>query len=525
MKKCMLGMLFVIIAMVANANNVQLTNIAVTNNVANTAKIIQFDLSWENSWRTTSTNNWDGVWVFFKFKDNDGKWYPLRFTGTNITMPVGATYNMGNSGPTAQGVGMFIYRSQNGFGTAVANDIKAGIESYPGIFEVRGFAIEMVYIPQGSFHVGDSSEFTTSTFTDGGSNRPFLITGTGANTQMGNLSGTLNDRQSSSYSGSLTGFNSGFSDFWVMKYELSQGAYRDFLNTLTYFQQLNRFPAASPPTAASGTDITGVTLIRQSMEIITSGNSTGNTTPAVVGCDLDNDNIYDESTDGEWISKTGLTYPDCAAYLDWAGLRPLTELEFEKACRGPLYPIPEEFAWGTADIASSIYLLSNSGRPTETITNGSSVSGNAIWSNSGLNTVRGGVFANAFSTRISSGASYYGLLDLSGNLSELTVTTSNVAGRSYNGKHGDGLLNASGAANEDYWPGINGNANPLIANGIVTTGGVTAGAGIRIRGGSYSDNIAILNVSERGIAGPDGTANNSTTKINNLGIRGGRSNF
>lgn len=523
-------MLFVIIAMVANANNVQLTNIAVTNNVANTAKIIQFDLSWENSWRTTSTNNWDGVWVFFKFKDNDGKWYPLRFTGTNITMPAGATYNMGNSGPTAQGVGMFIYRSQNGFGTAVANDIKAGIQSYPGVFEVRGFAIEMVYVPQGSFYVGDSTGLSGS-YQNGNSggpvNGPFQITGNGAATQIGQGTGTLFDNQTGLpfFAGFLTGFPSGFNDFWVMKYELSLGAYRDFLNTLTYNQQVNRFPATSPPTSAASTDITGVTLIRQSMEIITPGSSSGNTTPAVVGCDLDNDNVYDENTDGEWIAKTGITYSDCAAYLDWAGLRLLTELEFEKACRGPLYPVPNEYAWGTSDLASSIYLLTNGGRANETIANGSSVVGNATWSNSGLNVVRGGIFANAFSTRISAGAGYYGALDLSGGLYEPAVTTNNAAGRSYTGKHGDGFLTSTGNANEDNWPGINGNANELAANGSYNGGdGVTAGAGIRMRGGSYNTGLANLSVSNRGYVGPNGVTTNSTPKLTNIGIRGGRVN-
>ncbi|HQV62229.1 MAG TPA: hypothetical protein PLG08_15720, partial [Chitinophagaceae bacterium] len=72
---------FILITLIASANNVQLTNISVTNNGTNTGKIIEFDLTWENSWRTASTGNWDGVWVFFKFKDNDGTWYPLHFTG------------------------------------------------------------------------------------------------------------------------------------------------------------------------------------------------------------------------------------------------------------------------------------------------------------------------------------------------------------------------------------------------------------------------------------------------------------
>ena len=65
-KKLLAAFLFIWTA--AAANNVQLTNISVSNNITNTGKVIQFDLSWENSWRTGSTNNYDGVWVFFKLK-------------------------------------------------------------------------------------------------------------------------------------------------------------------------------------------------------------------------------------------------------------------------------------------------------------------------------------------------------------------------------------------------------------------------------------------------------------------------
>ena len=66
-----------------------------------------------------------------------------------------------------------------------------------------------------------------------------------------------------------------------------------------------------------------------------------------------------------------MCWADCATYADWAGLRPMTELEFEKACRGPLKPVPDEYAWGTAAVAGSNskepprdgYALRNAGQP------------------------------------------------------------------------------------------------------------------------------------------------------------------
>ncbi|MCS7153885.1 MAG: hypothetical protein NZ989_08070, partial [Bacteroidia bacterium] len=39
-----------------------------------------------------------------------------------------------------------------------------------------------------------------------------------------------------------------------------------------------------------------------------------------------------------------LSYTDLLSYLDWAGLSPMTEFEYEKACRGPNIPIAGEYA-------------------------------------------------------------------------------------------------------------------------------------------------------------------------------------
>ena len=56
----------------AMANNIQIANGQVMQDGAN--RFIEFDLEWENSWRTDYLNgdddvtNWDAAWVFVKYR-------------------------------------------------------------------------------------------------------------------------------------------------------------------------------------------------------------------------------------------------------------------------------------------------------------------------------------------------------------------------------------------------------------------------------------------------------------------------
>ena len=498
-----------ITSLLSKANNVQLTNVSVSNNITNTGKIIQFDLSWENSWRTTSTGNLDAVWVFFKFKDNDGTWRHLNFTGTGNVMPAGFAYDMGNNGASVTGVGMFIFRSVNGFGTSTATGIRAGITSYPGTFEVRGFAIEMVYVPTGSFWLGDGY-INNNHFYEATTTNAYEVTGTGNTVTIGTSAGNLYDYHAGVFTGNLGSFPTGYEAYWMMKYELSQGAYRDFLNTLTYDQQLTRFEVSGhtpvQTNACLSCDmVNNIQQINGRLEIKTAGSISPTKIPAVVGCDLDNDNIFDEPTDGEWNAMSYISWPDAAAYLDWAGLRPMTEMEFEKAARGPLAPIPNEYPWGNTTISTIGYTITGNGTNNQLVSNAPAGVGNALYATippANFTHLRGGIFANAGSTRTSSGAGYYGAMELAGNVGEFAVFTWNAAGRSYGGKNGDGLLDDDGNANENKWPGINGNNVDTIANtNYAGTTGVTGGAGIKLKGGYKNTIPAALEISERNNCG------------------------
>ena len=224
----------------------------------------------------------------------------------------------------------------------------------------------------------------------------------------------------------------------------------DFLNSLTATQASNRYSASS-------------TGSRYGISV-----SSG---------------VY--STTNPFVACNYLSWADLAAYLDWSGLRPMTELEFEKSCRGTLPAVPNEYAWGTTGIAISAYTLSNSGLANENIaTNYSTTVGNAAtWTTIGTGIygpVRVGIFAgNGLNTgRVTSGATYYGIMEMTGNLEERPVTVGNPTGRGFTGTNGNGLLDVSGNADASNWPGI-----------------TAVGAGFR--GGYWSTYGTYLRVSDR----------------------------
>ena len=65
--------------------------------------------------------------------------------------------------------------------------------------------------------------------------------------------------------------------------------------------------------------------------------------------------------------------------------------------------------------------------------------------------MRVGSFAQAATTRELAGATYYGIMEMGGNLWERIVPVSNTIATQFNGTHGDGLIDASGNPNAATW--------------------------------------------------------------------------
>jgi formylglycine-generating enzyme required for sulfatase activity len=469
-----------------SANDIVVSNISLTDeNATEDYVMVQFDLSWENSWRISSgPANWDAAWVFVKYRLSGGEWQHASLNNNGHSgaaaaidaglLDPGSAFNAS----TNPALGVFIYRSADGTGTVSMSGAQlrwnygANGLSDDAIVDVKVFAIEMVYVSEGAFAAGsggsETSCFTLTTIN--------TANATTAPTGAGSLGGQAGGYPTGQTAPDNASWPNGFSAFYCMKYEISQQQYVDFLNTLTQTQANNRKYNGSDYRYA----ITGTT-------------------------------IGSYATTNPYVACNFLSWMDGAAYSDWAGLRPMTELEYEKACRGTVAPVANEYAWGTNTVAGSAYTLDNDGAADEGITaNYSTSAGNASYmpTDGGIDgPLRVGIFAAnaANSGRITAGASYYGIMELSGNLYERTVTVGNPEGRAYTGVHGNGILSGNGKANETAWPGF-------------ISGEVTVATGSGFRGGGFSNFITGLQVSDRNIA-----AETDNYRYGDVGFRSVRS--
>jgi len=140
---------------------------------------------------------------------------------------------------------------------------------------------------------------------------------------------------------------------------------------------------------------------------------------------------------------------------------------------------------------------SNIGASNELITNTTTGFGNAEWGNTAPSIpepggLRNGIFATSTSDRISSGATYYGVMEMTGGLSEYCITFGTVAGRSTRyTPNGNGVISANGYAlltftsPQSGWPGLDGNSSPTTPNACTLTCEVYGNAGIMTRGGNW----------------------------------------
>ncbi len=435
-----------LIGALMQANNLQITNLSV--NWAN--QTVTFNISWENGWRlTTPPANWDAAWVFVKFRQCNALSDPWTHGQISTTVgdhtfptqlqPVLSDGSASGIDPAPNNLGVMLRHTGTGtFATVGPYTVTLKVTNLPtsGSYDIAVFGIEMVFIPEGSYTLG------TLTLGDGHFNA--IDRGAHAFDQNGNqhnphvpYSITSESAISLKWAGSTTTsinvpatFPKGYKAFHIMKYEISQGQYADFLNTL-------------PGTVANARYVTNFNTNRNRLQ-------GGGTYP----------NTY--SSDRPDRAQNFLSWHDLCAYLDWAALRPITEMEYEKACRGA-GPSSNEFAWGSTNVVAGTTIGITPENGTEVFTvpaNANCTYNNVTFSggDGGQGPTRVGIHAKVGSpSREASGATYYGVLDMSGNVYEQVVMVSapdgTVGSPAYQGSWGDGVLDwANGVANQSDWP-------------------------------------------------------------------------
>ncbi len=428
---------------------------------------LQFTVQWDNSWRLapgSGAGNWDAVWLFVKYQDcANNLWRHVNLSTTVGDHTIGGSQLEAITVADARGVYLRLNTNTITSVSSAVITLKFATLVDAG-YNYQVFGIEMVNVPTNSFVIGDC--------TGGTNGYGFFCQWLTAATQTAGLA--YNSYFSNNWGATLnSSYPMGVNSFYCMKYEICQEQYAAFLNTLTYDQQAvcsAALPNSAPGTLALAPNTNG----RNGIRIATSGSLSN--VPAVYGCNLNNNGTLNEAADGQNIACNYLQWSDLMAYLDWAALRPMTEFEYEKVCRGNQSQVVNEYVWGvpaaqpspppiTQAISSA---LTNAGASNEL----STATGNGLCAyganNAALGPLRCGFAATNATSRIQAGSSYYGCMDMAGNVWEQCVGGINIGATNFGftGVLGDGLLATTGYANTAGWPAWGG-----VGGGGIMRGG------------------------------------------------------
>lgn len=411
MKRC-----FLAFALALTWSSGQATNLTLSKPILyleNGVPYTVFNLSWDNAWH--HERNHDAAWLFFKLWSVNGDRQHIKvLKDGHAVVSTFATTGLKLAFKTSEdGVGLFVlpeskYRGKVEAIVKVMLDPASfeGVDTRSVFFDAYG--IEMVHIPEGAFEVGYPGEKAAPYGSIYQPGKNGTLAGTVKITAEDQElliaeNGDLFYQAKRGYEGDQTGkipaqYPKGVAPFYMMKYEVTEGQYVDFLNSLNQTEITARAITQAENYQAYGGSI--------------------------------EDKEYKFFTPFPDKPCKLTSWDDAMAYADWAGLRPMTELEFTKAARGPQPAQLGDFPWGTTD-KTKMQRLPNA--------NGELVMNNG-WLEATLSD----------ETKAFFGASFYWVMDLSGSLWERMITIGHPDGRAFTGTHGDGVLSA-GSANET-WP-------------------------------------------------------------------------
>jgi formylglycine-generating enzyme required for sulfatase activity len=375
-------------------------------------------------------------------------------------LPRGGTIDV-----AADGLGLFLYRASPGQGDALFQGIQIRCEPFHARFPMGVsdpftiLGVQMVFIPEGSFAAGDpkgpdgppacfyDSRKDSGDLTYEVTSEDAIPLATGA--PFAPKGFTWQTADAVGNPGDLDGpiphaFPKGYQAFYLMRSHITEEQYRAFINTLPGPARTQRF------SYWFGESRYNIYMLASGKRVALRPNRSCN-----------------------WLS-----WMDGAAFACWAGLRPMTELEFEKASRGPLPAKTGEYAWGSTRLVQAQVIVGD--EDDRMFVQGNASFGGAVFigGDGGSGPVPDDAYDAAFGTggdhrlrgafgtgsvthhpsqssdasleakeaqlRENTGASYYGVMGLSGNLWEYCVTVGNPSGRSFLGNNGTGDLNHFG---------------------------------------------------------------------------------
>jgi len=432
-----------------NANNIRVEGKTRVVSVAGDTAIIEVNLRWDNSWRDDF--NWDAAWVFFKFKKRglENPWQHVYLSSSGHVLSASAgnegggyAYMVGANGGKVNGLyvmrdgiseGNVSVRLRAKWPLAGSGLTSADFgEALNGIY-VAVHAIEMVYIPYGAYYLGDAHSYKSFAV---GDTAAVVIDSENALT-LSAKNGMLNVSLSANYP-------KGYAGFYVMKYETSQEQYVEFLNSLTLEQQKARVMNNDFAHMKRGDYVFGDLKNPSCRNGIVFVEQRKPNTPVVFGNNLNPNNDLFSTDDGQTLACNYMSVEDMIAYCSWSGLRPMSELEYEKACRRfyPQVPDKGEYAWNTNNGINRLNGLSDLNYRGDEREQALSYlkNVNSGTTNSINGPVRCGLFATSATNQTQAGATYWAVMEMSGNLKELCMSVGNPG---FDGHIGTGVYDAA----------------------------------------------------------------------------------
>lgn len=408
-KKNYLLSILAVLTLVFNtsANNMLVQNVTTLNDNP-TAKTVQvqFDLSWDNSWRDSI--NWDAAWIFLKFKDANGLWQHAKLNTNGFQNGSGTSNKVQ---VTSDNVGAWVYRDTRGSGTFNSTTMQlqwnyglSGLTKVTGL-EVRVFAVEMVYIPDGGFNCSNAffqnSSYKEYKFSAPGDNLPVINTRLSPNFKTTDkdsirIKGDAGIDRNSDGIVDNQNYPIGYKAFFTYKYEMSEQQYADFLNTLTQ-QQITTL-------GVEGTNIK-----------------------------ISNGQYFSSTPNFACLNTKTETF---LAYADWSGLRPISFLEYNKISWGPITPTKLLYNNNiSSDFTQSFKFIFNNYNYNELIQYFQYWNKTKIYNVGTIPLI-----------------SYFGVYDLMDQLFEPVISLSTI---NFDHTNGNGLLNNSGSNDVLNWKDLN----------------------------------------------------------------------